>query len=61
MKNINEIISKLLKDKSDNSDIIYDVDTKKFQSKTKTFEKKDSITDFFINDKTKGNIFNVFT
>ena len=50
MKNNNEKISPLLRDSSDNSDIIYDVNKKIFQSKNKKFEKNNSITDFFVKD-----------
>ena len=50
MKNNNEKISPLLRDSSDNSDIIYDVNKKIFESKNKKFEKNNSITDFFVKD-----------
>lgn len=56
MKNINIIVSKLLKDSDDNSDIIFDSNTEKFKSKSKVFEKKDTIVDFFINEKESDQI-----
>ena len=48
MKNINLLISELLKDTSDNSNIIYDTQNQKFKSQNKIFEKNDSIMDFFL-------------
>lgn len=56
MKNINYLISKFLRDSSDNSDIIYDPQNKKFTSNKKIFEKKDSITDFFCNENFSDHV-----
>jgi SAM-dependent methyltransferase len=56
MKNFNTLVSKLLKDNDDNSNIIYDLETKKFKSNSRFFEKKDSITDFFVNEKESDQI-----
>lgn len=56
MKNINLLISELLKDTSDNSNIIYDTQNQKFKSKNKVFEKSDSITNFFCNESESDQI-----
>ena len=56
MKNINEIVSKLLIDSSDNSEIVYDQQSKNFKSQKKIFSKKENITDFFCEEKNSDHV-----
>ena len=56
MKNINETISNFLKDSSDNSSIIYDINIGKFKSQNKIFEKNESISNFFIKETNSDHI-----
>ena len=56
MKNINLLISELLKDSSDNSDIVYDPENQRFRSNKKFFEKKESVFDFFCNENFSDHI-----
>ena len=56
MKNINEIVSKLLIDSSDNSEIVYDQQSKNFKSQNKVFSKKENITDFFCEEKNSDHV-----
>jgi len=56
MKNINKIICQLLKDSQDNSEINYDENKKFFYSKNKEFTKKNSVQDFFVNEKNSDHI-----